>query len=165
MDTLHLTAKNVVLTVILFSVMLTPACGFRMMKETEWAEYQKLKQYENPAKINVRILAFLEKEALDIVSSKRDAGTKETAEAEQFLKDLRTVDESLPADRKILRENGKLIIVTRATPLQESTLLELVLGSSGAASADEEVNAAMRRIRDRATPLRETFDLSRTIQN
>ncbi len=137
-------------------------CGFRTISEVDWAQCMELKSQGKGNEFFLRVFLYSEKKAFEIASGKKKAGTEETAKAKEFIADLKTVNEELPDDQKILKTNGRPVYIVSSTPQQKDGILNVLLGTQATLTQDPKVQAASRRLAAAMSELREDMNVARS---
>ena len=95
---------------------------------------QNRKALENlQAENKVSLVKVYEQAANERMSGAREATIEEKKNAGQFIADLKSYNDSLPAERKILDANGRLISPSKMTGYQKAALQDIFSGSENQA--------------------------------
>ena len=79
----------------------------------------------------MRLIVLFEEQSYQILNGKKAICLEQEQEAKQFLTDLKTVNDALPEDRKILDAAGRLINISTASPNQKQSIADIIFNSVG----------------------------------
>ena len=154
--------KNLIRLAVFFLFLISVCnCGYKVVSVSEEEKKFQNRIDKMQDEATLRSIAFFEMQSQKTVKGENQVCQQEQESAKQFLADLRTVNDALPEDRKILDANGRLKDLSTLSPNQKQSMADIVFSDVGTAKQSAEVEDAVRRLSQKMSATRQAFDLSK----